>query len=92
MLYQLGKRLHLFANSEPVRGFEEGALQMCFADFRQIFSLHGTGQPTFMTMDKKIGERSRQEEKYIFSIKKESTRQEVGRNCPKTAQTVNIKQ
>ncbi|XP_076369006.1 uncharacterized protein LOC143256123 isoform X3 [Tachypleus tridentatus] len=39
------------------------------------------------------GERSRQEEKYIFSIKKESTRQEeVGRNRPKTAQTVNIKQ
>ncbi|XP_076369012.1 uncharacterized protein LOC143256124 isoform X3 [Tachypleus tridentatus] len=64
----------MFANSEPVRGFEEGALQMCFADLRQ-------------------GERSRQEEKYIFSIKKESTRQEeVGRNRPKTAQTVNIKQ
>ncbi|XP_076339185.1 exocyst complex component 6B-like isoform X7 [Tachypleus tridentatus] len=39
------------------------------------------------------GERSRQEEKCIFSIKKESTRQEeVGRNCPKTYQTVNIKQ
>ncbi|XP_076316970.1 exocyst complex component 6-like isoform X4 [Tachypleus tridentatus] len=26
----------LFANSEPVRGFEEGALQMCFADLRQV--------------------------------------------------------
>ncbi|XP_076316973.1 exocyst complex component 6-like isoform X6 [Tachypleus tridentatus] len=26
----------LFANSEPVRGFEEGALQMCFADLRQM--------------------------------------------------------
>ncbi|XP_076317058.1 exocyst complex component Sec15 isoform X3 [Tachypleus tridentatus] len=26
----------LFANSEPVRGFEEGALQMCFADLRQF--------------------------------------------------------
>ncbi|XP_076329540.1 exocyst complex component 6-like isoform X13 [Tachypleus tridentatus] len=25
----------MFANSEPVRGFEEGALQMCFADLRQ---------------------------------------------------------
>ncbi|XP_076342616.1 uncharacterized protein LOC143242898 isoform X2 [Tachypleus tridentatus] len=25
----------VFANSEPVRGFEEGALQMCFADLRQ---------------------------------------------------------
>ncbi|XP_076329486.1 exocyst complex component 6-like isoform X4 [Tachypleus tridentatus] len=27
--------LTMFANSEPVRGFEEGALQMCFADLRQ---------------------------------------------------------
>ncbi|XP_076325910.1 uncharacterized protein LOC143233504 isoform X7 [Tachypleus tridentatus] len=73
---------------------------MCFADFRQLLDL-------FMTWDWSTyfydygqenskylkGERSRQEEKYIFSIKKESKRQEeVGRNLPKTAQTVNIKQ
>ncbi|XP_076327586.1 uncharacterized protein LOC143234250 isoform X2 [Tachypleus tridentatus] len=76
----------MFANSEPVRGFEEGALQMCFADLRQ--NLINEHQLLFFK-----GERSRQEEKYIFSIKKESTRQEkVGRNHPETAQTVNIKQ
>ncbi|XP_076329497.1 exocyst complex component 6-like isoform X5 [Tachypleus tridentatus] len=34
----------MFANSEPVRGFEEGALQMCFADLRQLLDL-------FMTWD-----------------------------------------
>ncbi|XP_076329487.1 exocyst complex component 6-like isoform X5 [Tachypleus tridentatus] len=36
--------LTMFANSEPVRGFEEGALQMCFADLRQLLDL-------FMTWD-----------------------------------------
>ncbi|XP_023239955.1 exocyst complex component 6B-like isoform X3 [Centruroides sculpturatus] len=34
----------LFANSEPVRGFEDGALQMCFVELRQLLDL-------FMTWD-----------------------------------------
>ncbi|RWS16933.1 Exocyst complex component 6B-like protein [Dinothrombium tinctorium] len=29
----------LFANSEPVPGFEEGALQMCFTELRQLMDL-----------------------------------------------------
>lgn len=29
----------LFASSEPVKGFEEGALQMCFTELRQLMDL-----------------------------------------------------